>query len=80
MLVLEDEGTMIETSEATTQIHGVTSLNTSTFHTYCTSLHAAVCATLRADRFARQQEVQRSLQFQFAVSWGPRISVQQYCS
>jgi len=34
MLALEDEGTPIETSEATTQIHSVTSQNTSIFHTY----------------------------------------------
>jgi len=78
MLALEDDGTMIETSEATTQIYIVTFQNTSIFHMYIT--HAAVCATLRTDRFTRQQEVQRSLQFQFAVSWGPHFSVQQYCS
>jgi hypothetical protein len=34
MLALEDEGTVIETSEATTQIHSVTSQNTSVFNMY----------------------------------------------
>jgi hypothetical protein len=42
MLALEDEGTVIETSEATTQIHSVRSQNTSIFHTHITS-----CGSLR---------------------------------
>ena len=42
MLVLEDEGTVFETSEATTQIHSVRSQNTSIFHTDITS-----CGSLR---------------------------------